>query len=136
MRTEINIMQAIVEGEPPALPEEGYSDAARDFVASCLNKIPKLRPPYAMLLKHPWLKPLSKPQTITEEAEEGEEADQVAEAVGKMNLGSGTEDEEVAEWAKAALTRLASGDVEVVDTRPALHAAPLDSMSPLGSPVM
>lgn len=137
MRTEINILQAIVEGEPPALPEEGYSDAARDFVASCLNKIPKLRPPYAMLLKHPWLKPLSKPQTITEEAEEGEDADQVAEAVGKMNLGSGTEDEEVAEWAKAALMRLASGDVEVVDTRPALHAAPLDSMSPLGrSPVM
>jgi mitogen-activated protein kinase kinase len=89
-----------------------------------------------MLLQHPWLKPLSKPQTITEEAEEGEDADQVAEAVGKINLGSGTEDEEVAEWAKAALARLASGDIGGDDTRPALHAAPLDSVSPLGSPAM
>ena len=68
--------QAIVEGEPPALPE-GYSDTARDFVKGCLNKIPKLRPTYAMLLKHPWLQPFSKPETITEEAEEGPAADEV-----------------------------------------------------------
>lgn len=87
-----------------------------------------------MLLKHPWLKPLSKPQTITEEAEEGDAAAEVAEAVGKIDLGSGTEDEEVAAWAKAALARLASGEVGSGDTRPALHAAPLDSVSPLGSP--
>lgn len=129
-------LNAIVEGEPPGLPEEGYSDTARDFVASCLNKIPKLRPPYKMLLKHPWLKPLSKPQTIAEEAEDGEEADQVAEAVGKINLGSGTEDEEVAEWAKGALARLSSGNGAGGDTRPALHTAPLDSVSPLSSPAI
>lgn len=89
-----------------------------------------------MLLKHPWLKPLSKPQTITEEAEDGEEADQVAEAVGKINLGSGTEDEEVAAWARGALARLASGDDTGADTRPALHAAPLDTVSPLSSPAI
>ena len=80
------------------------------------------------------MKTLSKPQTIAEEAEEGEEADEVAEAVGKINLGSGTEDEEVVSWAKGALARLASGDDAVEDTRPALHAAPLDTVSPLASP--
>jgi mitogen-activated protein kinase kinase len=87
-----------------------------------------------MLLKHAWLKPLSKPQTITEEAEEGDAAAEVAEAVGKIDLGSGTEDDEVAAWAQAALARLASGEVGADDTRPALHAAPLDSVSPLGNP--
>lgn len=126
--------QAIVEGEPPGLPEEGYSDLAKDFVRSCLNKIPKLRPPYALLLKHPWLKSLSNPQTITEEAEDGEEADAAAEAVGKMNL-SGTEDEEVAAWVKGVFARKAAGDDVSGGSKPALHAAPLDSISPVTSPV-
>lgn len=128
-------LQAIVDGEPPSMPEEGYSDTAKDFVKACLNKIPKLRPPYAMLLKHPWLKEFSKPQTITEEAEDGDEADQVADAVGKLVLGSGTADAEVADWVKMVLARKASGEDVSDNARPALHAAPLDQVSPMVSPV-
>lgn len=41
-------LSAIVEGEPPDLPEDGFSEAARDFARGCLNKIPKLRPTYPM----------------------------------------------------------------------------------------
>ena len=107
---------------------------ARDFVRGCLNKIPKSRPTYPMLLKHPWLKALSKPQTIAEVAEEGEEAEQVALAVGNMDLGSGSEDSEVAEWVQSTLRRQAEGTGPSGSSRPALHAAPLDSASPVGSP--
>ncbi|KAI9163210.1 Protein kinase wis1 [Paramyrothecium foliicola] len=128
-------LNAIVEGEPPGLPETGYSDVAKDFVRGCLNKIPKLRPTYAMLLNHAWLKPLTKPQTITEEVEEGEEADRVAEAVGKIDLNSGTEDQEVAEWVQGVLRRKKEGKDSDGSSRPALHAAPLDSVSPLASPL-
>jgi mitogen-activated protein kinase kinase len=128
-------LNAIVEGEPPGLPETGYSDVAKDFVRGCLNKVPKLRPTYAMLLNHAWLKPLTKPQTITEEAEEGEEAEQVAEAVGKLDLNSGTHDQEVAEWVKSVLQRKKEDKEGHDSSRPALHAAPLDSVSPLASPL-
>jgi mitogen-activated protein kinase kinase len=123
-----------VEGDPPDLPEDGYSNTARDFVRGCLNKIPKQRPTYAMLLKHPWLKSLSKPQTITEEAEDGEEVEEVAAAVGKMSLDVGTEDAEVAEWVKSTLQRKAAGLGKSGPSRPALHAAPLNGASPVGSP--
>lgn len=87
-----------------------------------------------MLLKHAWLKTFSKPQTITEEAEEGEEADQVAEAVGKINLGSGTEDPEVAEWVTQVLYRQSQGLDGSGPSRPALHNAPL--VSPMASPLI
>ncbi|OAA75290.1 polymyxin B resistance protein kinase [Akanthomyces lecanii RCEF 1005] len=137
-------LNAIVEGEPPTLPAEGYSDTAQDFVKGCTNKIPLKRPTYAAMLKHPWLSSLSKPVTIAEETEEGEEAEQVAAKVGQMALSSDTDDEEVAEWVKGALLRKAIGDTggsseEKTPTsagRPALHAAPLDSVSPLASPVL
>ncbi len=89
-----------------------------------------------MLLQHPWLKPFSKPQTITEEAEEGEEAEKVAEAVGKIQLGGGTEDDEVADWVKGVLKRKQERSGTGGPSRPALHAAPLDSVSPLGSPLL
>jgi mitogen-activated protein kinase kinase len=128
-------LNAIVEGEPPGLPESGYSDTAKDFVRGCLNKIPKLRPTYAMLLNHAWLKPMTQPQTIAEEAEEGEEADQVADAVGHLDLNSGTQDKEVADWVKEVLRLKSEGKGGDGSTRPALHAAPLDSVSPLASPV-
>ncbi|KAK5991086.1 MAP kinase kinase PBS2 [Cladobotryum mycophilum] len=128
-------LNAIVEGEPPNLPETGYSDNAKDFVKSCLHKIPKMRATYAMLLKHPWMTPLSKPQTITEEVEEGEAAEKVAEAVGKMDLSSGTGDVEVAEWVISVLRRKQDGLEPHGPARPALHTAPLDSISPLGSPL-
>ncbi|KAF3073086.1 MAP kinase kinase PBS2 [Trichoderma lentiforme] len=129
-------LNAIVEGEPPAMPEEGYTDMAKDFVKSCLHKIPKMRPTYALLLKHPWIQSLTKPETIDEEAEDGEAADKVAEAVGHMDLSSGTEDAEVAEWVKSVLKKNADGHNGDGPSKPALHAAPLDSISPLGSPVI
>jgi mitogen-activated protein kinase kinase len=126
-------LSAIVEGEPPGLPDH-YSSTAKDFVRRCLNKVPKERPTYAMLLQHPWLKTMTQPPTITEEAEEGEEADAVADAVGKMNLSSGTEDEEVAAWVQSVLAQKKSGSYGAVTQKPALHAAPLVA-SPAGSPL-
>ncbi|KAF5130813.1 Protein kinase wis1 [Metarhizium anisopliae] len=126
-------LNAIVEGDPPDLPKEGYSETAQNFVASCLHKMPKMRATYAMLLNHPWLQPFSKPKTITEEVEEGEEAEKAAEAVGNLQLGGGdTEDAEVAAWVKGVLEggKDKSGD----GSRPALHAVPLDSVSPSSSP--
>ncbi|KAM5346910.1 hypothetical protein ACJ41O_009915 [Fusarium nematophilum] len=127
-------LSAIVEGEPPSMPDEGYSDLAKDFVKACLHKIPMKRPTYAMLLKHPWLNEFTKPQTITEEAEEGEEAEKVAEAVGKIDLNSSTDDAEVAEWVNSVLNRKRDGLDNAGPTRPALHTAPLDRMSPVSSP--
>lgn len=116
------------------MPEDTYSDTAKDFVKSCLHKIPAKRPTYAMLLKHPWLIEFTKPQTITEEAEDGEEADNVAEAVGKIDLNSTTEDTEVAEWVNNVLRLEKEGLVASGPVRPALHTAPLDSVSPISSP--
>lgn len=127
-------LSAIVEGDPPAMPEDTYSDTAKDFVQSCLHKIPAKRPTYAMLLKHPWLVEFTKPQTITEEAEDGEEADKVADAVGKIDLNSTTEDTEVAEWVNNVLRLEKEGLVASGPVRPALHTAPLDSVSPISSP--
>ncbi|KAF5016910.1 hypothetical protein F66182_11260 [Fusarium sp. NRRL 66182] len=127
-------LSAIVEGEPPTMPEEGYSETAKDFVRSCLHKIPAKRPTYAMLLKHPWLVGFTKPQTITEEAEDGEEDDGIAEAVGKLALNSSTADTEVAEWVNSVLQRERDGLNKDGPVRPALHTAPLDSVSPMTSP--
>ncbi|KAH6604204.1 map kinase kinase pbs2 [Trichoderma cornu-damae] len=129
-------LSAIVEGEPPAMPDTGYSDMAKDFVKSCLHKIPKMRPTYALLLKHPWISSLSKPETITEVAEDGEAAEKIAEALGHMDLNSGTEDVEVAEWVKSVLKKNAERQTGDGPSKPALHAVPLDSISPLGSPIL
>ncbi len=128
-------MQAIVDGEPPDLPEEGYSVAARDFVKGCLNKIPKLRPTYSALLAHPWLADLSKPATISEEDEDMAEANAETTYTGgvgeqkMMGAGRGTEDAEVAEWVKNALERKKQGLLGE-SKKPALHAAPLDRVNP------
>ncbi|KOS20738.1 MAP kinase kinase PBS2 [Escovopsis weberi] len=129
-------LNAIVEGEPPNLPETGYSDNAKDFVKSCLHKIPKLRASYAMLLQHPWLKPLSKPETIVEASEEAEAADKVSEVMSRLDVGSLAGDHEIAEWVKAVLQRREGGLEPDGPTRPALHAVPLDSVSPMGSPLL
>ncbi len=124
----LTLRQAIVEGDPPDLPTQGYSELARDFVRGCLNKIPKKRPTYGMLLQHGWLVGLSKPTTISEEDEDAEEAG------GQQELGkTGTEDEEVAEWVKNALERKKNG-LMGESKKPALHAAPLDTVSPAASP--
>ena len=126
-------MQAIVDGDPPDLPAEGYSDAARNFVAGCLNKIPHLRPTYAMLLQHAWLAPLVKPATIMEEDEDA--AEDLAAATASLSVTGGQEagpyDKEVADWVKDAIERRRSGKMGKA-AKPALHAAPLDAVASPG----
>ncbi|KAJ0123039.1 MAP kinase kinase PBS2 [Diaporthe amygdali] len=129
-------LNAIVEGDPPDLPAEGYSAQARDFVKSCLNKNPKKRHTYPMLLLHPWIKSLSKPETITEEAEAESEAmdNDLADAAAKqLNINEGSGDSEVAEWVSEVMERKKKGLQPPSAERPALHAAPLDSVSPAAS---
>ncbi|KAI0376109.1 kinase-like protein [Hypomontagnella monticulosa] len=131
-------LSAIVEGDPPDLPDR-YSEAARTFVHGCLNKVPKLRPTYQALLASEWLADLTKPETITEEDEEAEEneasAEAVAGAAGKLDLShSSTEDEEVAAWVKEVLQKKENGQYGVAEDQPALHHAPFDVVSPLASP--
>lgn len=48
-------LQAIIHGDPPQLPSEGYSELARDFVAGCLEKVPERRFTYSQMLQHEWL---------------------------------------------------------------------------------
>lgn len=126
-----------MDGEPPDLPANGFSEAARNFVRGCLNKIPNLRPTYAMLLQHAWLAPLVKPATIAEEDEEAAESGadlkppEVAEPTGSITSqenGNDGYDKEVADWVKDALERRKQGKLKDAE-KPALHAAPLDAMS-------
>ena len=147
-----------MEGSPPDLPTDGFSEAARDFVAGCLNKIPKLRPTYAMLLQHAWLAPLRKPSTIAEEDEDGEGDGASADgpttsnnpaAAGGTSAASRVIDQEVADWVLQAVDRRRksragggagaggkAGGGGAADgsggekAAPALHAAPLDAVSP------
>jgi mitogen-activated protein kinase kinase len=96
-----------------------------------------------MLLAHPWIKSLGKPETITEEAEAEEAAadDNLADVTGRLNLNNPTGqvaegDYEVAEWVKGVLARGKSGGgLGGGVKKPALHAAPLDSVSPAVSPL-
>lgn len=130
-------MKAIVEGEPPGLPSEGYSATAQDFVKACVNKIPSKRHTYPMLLAHPWLKSLTKPETIAEDSE-GEEAathgETLAAKTARLNLNrDGVYDREVADWVQQSFKQLDADDAAKMKTvRPALHAAPLDTVKPVG----
>ena len=121
--------QAIVDGEPPDLPEDKFSDTARDFVHGCLNKIPKMRPTYAMLLRHAWLAPLLKPPTISEDEEAEKAAEAGADASGNLDIEQAPEtaDKEVAAWVKASLERRRAGKMAFAE-KPALHNAPLDAV--------
>ena len=144
-------LQAIVDGDPPDLPSSGYSDAARDFVRSCLHKIPKLRPTYAMLVRHPWLAPLLKPPTISEEdEEENTPTDSTIPTISTEDtsaadffpdptlsdvtgIGAGananvtTADKEVATWALDAMERRRLGKMGG-SAKPALHQVKLDTV--------
>ncbi len=111
-----------MDGEPPDLPANKFSEAARDFVRGALNKIPNLRPTYAMLLRHAWLAPLMKPATITEEDEEAAE-----EQVTEESAAPGIIDKEVAQWVMDAMERKRNGTMGK-KAKPALHAAPLDAV--------
>ncbi|KAK0609215.1 MAP kinase kinase PBS2 [Lasiodiplodia hormozganensis] len=128
-------LSAIVDGEPPDLPAEGFSEAAKNFVRGCLNKIPNLRPTYAMLLQHAWLAPLLKPATISEEEEENGEGDDAAAGPHVDYTGTeAPEDPEVAQWVNDALEKKRAGTL-AQSQKPALHAAPLDAVSsPQGTP--
>lgn len=48
-------LSAIVDGEPPGLPQGKFGPEAQDFVRQCLHKNPSKRPTYRELLQHPWL---------------------------------------------------------------------------------
>ncbi|GAB7349687.1 hypothetical protein MBLNU459_g0433t1 [Dothideomycetes sp. NU459] len=123
-------LSAIVDGEPPDLPKDTFSEVARNFVAGCLNKIPKLRPTYAMLLQHAWLAPLSKIDTISEEDEEESPVEPVEN--GAIDNGSFI-DREVGEWVLEQIDKRKRG-VLGKSSKPALHAAPLDVASPVSTP--
>jgi mitogen-activated protein kinase kinase len=92
-----------------------------------------------MLLQHAWLAPLAKPETITEEDEEEVEAAHEAasgEAAGDKGPAEAiepVEDQEVADWVKAAIEKRRSGKMKGVE-KPALHAAPLDAATQSPSP--
>ncbi|KAL8996965.1 MAG: hypothetical protein Q9169_003671 [Polycauliona sp. 2 TL-2023] len=118
-------LSAIVDGEPPDLPADDFSDEAKDFVRGCLNKIPKLRPTYAMLLRHPWLAPLLKPPTISEEDENVPQVDDEASSDGSSQAP--VLDMEIADWVTAAMERRRNGTLGK-KSKPALHAAPLDAV--------
>lgn len=94
-----------------------------------------MRPTYAMLLRHPWLAPLMKPPTISEdeEAEAAAEAGAETPASGGTDSHSETADKEVADWVRSAIERKLSGKMGKSD-KPALHAAPLDAVP--GSPLL
>jgi mitogen-activated protein kinase kinase len=135
-------IKAIVEGDPPSLPTEGdrYSPLAQDFVRCCLNKNPHKRHTYAMLLSHPWIKSLGKPETIAEDAEAEDAAadDELADAAGRLSLNNpggkvAEGDYEVAEWVRGVLKLKKEGglsDEGKGEGKPALHAAPLGAVSP------
>ncbi|KAI4125363.1 MAG: hypothetical protein LQ341_006985 [Variospora aurantia] len=118
-------LSAIVDGEPPDLPAENFSEEAKDFVRGCLNKIPKLRPTYAMLLRHPWLAPLLKPPTITEEDEDVPGAG--IEITHGSPFNADVLDQEIADWVEGAMERRRNGTMGK-GSKPALHAAPLDAV--------
>lgn len=130
-----NRSQAIVDGDPPDLPTEGYGEAARDFVRGCLHKIPKMRPTYAMLLRHAWLSPLLQPPTICEdeEAEAAAEAGAEAPSSNETDWHPETADKEVADWVQSAIERKAGGKMGKAP-KPALHTVPLDAVP--GSPLL
>ncbi|EZF29072.1 STE/STE7 protein kinase [Trichophyton interdigitale H6] len=130
-------LNAIVQGDPPTLPDPGYSVEAKDFVASCLQKNPAARPTYANLIRHTWVEKLMQPPTATPEATEAGEATPGSEEPTDTRSPDGpdhntdTYDKEVAAWVIEALKRRAGGAKG--RERPALHAVALDAVpkSPL-----
>ncbi|EFE43694.1 hypothetical protein TRV_01503 [Trichophyton verrucosum HKI 0517] len=129
-------LNAIVQGDPPTLPDPGFSPEAKDFVASCLQKNPAARPTYANLIRHAWVEKLMQPPTATPEATEaaeiiGSEEPTDARSPDGPDYNTDTYDKEVAAWVIEALKRRA-GEANGRE-RPALHAVALDAVpkSPL-----
>jgi len=131
-------LSAIVNGDPPDLPQDGFSDISRNFVHGCLNKIPKLRPTYAMLLQHAWLAPLVKPAAIMEEEEDedGEVISPTGTGHGGVmddRLPSDVVDPEVGLWVLQTLEAKRAGKLAKSE-KPALHAVALDAVKGAQSP--
>ncbi|KAL3481954.1 kinase-like domain-containing protein [Aspergillus californicus] len=123
-------LHAIVHGEPPALPESGYSEDAHSFVNACLDKTPENRPSYSMLLRHPWLSSLMQPPS-----ERDRDIPSISLADGALGEGGNlpiTDDQEVADWVKERMEIRQNGSSKDAD-KPALHAVALDAVpaSPL-----
>ncbi|KAJ5879893.1 hypothetical protein N7455_003358 [Penicillium solitum] len=116
-------LHAIVHGDPPTLPD-GFSSEAHAFVRACLDKNPKNRPTYNMLLRHPWLAPLMQPPT-----ESGGDSAPPPEEPSSGDAASSaiTADEEVAEWVKTQMKRKEDGLLHISE-KPALHAVALDQV--------
>ncbi|KAJ5945220.1 hypothetical protein N7516_005388 [Penicillium verrucosum] len=116
-------LHAIVHGDPPTLPE-GFSEPAHAFVRACLDKNPKNRPTYNMLLRHPWLSPLMQPPT-----ESGGDSAPPPQEPGSGDAASSamTADEEVAEWVKKQMKLKEDGLLHISE-KPALHAVALDQV--------
>lgn len=123
LRHRLTSPQAIVHGDPPTLPDTGYSEEAHAFVRACLDKTPHKRPSYSMLLRHPWLAPLMQPPSA-----DGDEA-----GAEPAVSSAATEDKEVAEWVQEQMDRRARGLLQEAD-KPALHAVALDAVP--GSPLL
>ena len=133
-------MKAIVKGDPPQLPDEGYSDEAKNFVRSCLNKNASLRPSYSKLIRHPWLVSLMKPPTSGEEGSPLPTTDGSKAATGPQETGVEPPtadyphtppveifDREVSDWVCGKLDQKLNGRSQ--KARPALHAVKLDAVS-------
>ena len=119
-----------MDGDPPDLPKDAFSEAAHDFVHGCLMKIPKLRPTYGMLLQHAWLSPLLRPPTIAEEDEEEAEIESGSGGPGGAanDPYAANADKEVAKWVSDAIERRRNGTMGK-KVKPALHTAPLDAVA-------
>ncbi|KAJ3343502.1 hypothetical protein HDU93_008161 [Gonapodya sp. JEL0774] len=81
----------IVEGKPPELPSDRFSEECRDFVKKCLDKVPSRRPTYRQLLAHPWL---NRFDSASSEGDTGGPPDRV----------------DLENWAKVALERYQAGE--------------------------
>ncbi|KAJ5365652.1 hypothetical protein N7517_008538 [Penicillium concentricum] len=116
-------LHAIVHGDPPTLPE-GFSEEAHAFVRACLDKNPKNRPTYDMLIRHPWLASLMQPPT-----ESGDDSAPLPEESGSGDAASSaiTEDKEVAEWVNKQIKLKEDGLLHMSE-KPALHAVALDKV--------
>ncbi|WEW54700.1 MAP kinase kinase Wis1 [Emydomyces testavorans] len=126
-------LNAIVQGDPPALPDEGFSSHAKDLVQCCLNKNAALRPTYTTLLRHPWLADLLSPPVSSEGEVEGGAAFDKKGKDPDSPAQLDTADEEVAVWVKDALDRRKRG-VMGRHAQPALHKVALDAVP--GSPLL
>lgn len=90
---------------------------------ACLDKNPKNRPSYNMLLRHAWLVPLMRPPPEAEATTASAPSEPGQEPPSSM-----TEDKEVADWVHRQLQRRKDGLLHDVE-KPALHAVALDKVA-------